>query len=85
MRPEIAQQGKTDPSQALGPRLQAGDMVNTDAQNLGIQSRELGFLSLVRRDLAASDGGKGKREKGQDDITAAKFAERNCSIQLAWQ
>lgn len=54
MRPEIGEQGKADPAQAFSPCLQAGNMIDADAQNLGIQSRELGLFSLVRRDLAAS-------------------------------
>ncbi len=83
MGPEIAQQGKTDSSEALGPRLQAGDMVNADAQNLGIQSRELGLFGLIRRDLTASDGGESQREEGNDDIPAPEPVERDVGIEMA--
>jgi hypothetical protein len=36
MRPEIAQQRVVDAAQALGPGFQAGDMIDADAQDLGI-------------------------------------------------
>lgn len=85
MRPEIAEERKTDASQAFGPGLQTGDMVNADAQNLGIQSRELGFLSLVRRDLSASNGGERQGKECDDHVSAAQFAERDRRIQVAFE
>jgi hypothetical protein len=36
MWPEVAQQGIFNAAQAFGPGLQAGNMINADAQNLGI-------------------------------------------------
>jgi hypothetical protein len=36
MRPEIAEEGEADTTQAFSPGLQAGNMVNADAQDLGI-------------------------------------------------
>jgi hypothetical protein len=57
-----------DAAQRFRPGFEAGDVVDADAQDLGIQSRETGCFSLVRRDLVRSYGGPGQREEGQDDI-----------------
>jgi hypothetical protein len=85
VRPEIAEKGKTDASKAFCPGLQAGDMVNADAQNLGIQSRELGFFGLVRRDLAASYGGESQGKERQDHVLATKLVKRDCRIQVGFE
>lgn len=60
-------------------------MVDTDAQNLGIQPREPGGLRLVSRDLRTSGGGKGQGEKGKHDVTASIIAQANFSIEMAGQ
>ncbi len=83
VRPEIAEKRETDASQTFGPRLQAGNMINADAQDLGIQSRELGFLCLVRRDLTASDGSESQWKERDNHIPAAQFVERDRRIQVA--
>jgi hypothetical protein len=36
VQPKIAEEWETDATQAFGPGLQAGDMINADAQDLGI-------------------------------------------------
>jgi hypothetical protein len=36
MRPEVAQERKVDIPQTFGPGLQAGNVINADAQNLSI-------------------------------------------------
>ena len=74
MRPEIAEQGIVDTAQALCPGLQTGYMVNADAQNLGVQSRELACVGFVRRDLARSDGRPGQRKEHQYNILTAVVA-----------
>jgi hypothetical protein len=43
-------------------------MVNANAQNLGVQSRETGRIGLVRRDLARSDGCPGHGEEDQHHV-----------------
>jgi hypothetical protein len=45
--------------------LQARDMINTDAQDLGVRSRKLSQIGFVCRDLARSNRCPGKREKRQ--------------------
>jgi hypothetical protein len=45
-------------------------MINTYAQDLGIQSLELAFVGFVRWDLACSDGCPGLGEEHQNDISA---------------
>ena len=74
VRPEVAQQRVVDSAQALSPRLQAGDMVNTQAQNLGIQSREQSILGFVRRDLPGSYGRPGQRKEHQHHVFSAQAA-----------
>ena len=85
MRPEVAQKRKADPAQTLRPRFQTGDMINADTQNLGVQSRELGLLSFVRRDLTRSYGGPCQREERQHDVAATKIAQGNSLILMAGQ
>lgn len=60
-------------------------MVDADAQNLGIQPREPGGLRLVSRDLRASGGCKGQREKGKYHVAAAVITQANISIEMAGQ
>ena len=50
-------------------------MVNTYAQDLGIQSREFTGVGFIRRDLACSDGCPGQREKYKDDVFTQVIAE----------
>ena len=45
-------------------------MINTYAQDLGIQSRELAIVGFVRRDLARSDGCPGFWEEHQHNVLA---------------
>ena len=63
---KIAQQGKRNSSQAFRPCLQAGDVIHTDTQDLGIESFELGQFSLVGRNLVRSNGGPGQGKEGKD-------------------
>jgi len=60
-------------------------MIDTYAQDLGIQSRELARVGFVRRDLARSDGRPGLREKHQDDVFPTVVAERYVLIQMRRQ
>jgi hypothetical protein len=85
MWPEVAQERVVHPSKALCPRLEAGHMVNADAQNLGIQSRELGVFSLVGRDLAASNGGPGQREEGKDHVLSPQVTQGDVLVQVTGQ
>jgi hypothetical protein len=50
-------------------------MINTYAQDLGIQSRELAGVGFIRRDLARSDGCPGLWEKHQYDVFSKVIAE----------
>jgi hypothetical protein len=36
VRPEIAEEGIVDPTQAVSPGFETGDMIDADAQDLGI-------------------------------------------------
>ena len=85
MRPEIAQKGVAYTSKAVCPRFQAGYMVYTDAQNLGIQSHPLCLISFVRWDLACSDRRPCQGEECQDDIGPFEIAQGDSSIQVAGQ
>ena len=49
-------------------------MINTYAQDLGIQSRELASVGFIRRDLARSDGCPGLREEYQHNVLAKVIA-----------
>ena len=80
--PEIAEQGIADVAETLRPRFQNGYMIDADAQNLGIQSRELGKLCLVRRDLVASDGCEGLWEEGQYDILTSEVAQGHVLVEV---
>jgi len=64
MRPEVAEEGILYPLEGICPGFQGRNMVDADAQHLGIQSREPGGLRLVSRDLRASGWGEGQGEKG---------------------
>jgi len=60
-------------------------MIDADAQNLGIQSRELGVFGLVGRDLPASNGCPGQREEGKDDVLPPQMTQGDLLVQLAGQ
>jgi hypothetical protein len=45
-------------------------MINTYAQDLGIQSRELAGVGFVRRDLARSDGCPSQWKEHQHNVLA---------------
>ena len=78
MRVKIAQQGVGDTAQAISPGLQAGDAVDADAQNLGMDPFEPVEDRLVRRDLARSYRRPGQGKESQHDIAlAVKVAQRN--------
>jgi hypothetical protein len=62
---KIAQKRERDAAEAFRPCFEAGDVINTDAQDLGIESRELAKLGFVRRDLVRSDRCPGQGEKCQ--------------------
>ena len=47
VRPEVAQQRVGDTAEVFCPCRQAGHGVNTDTQNLGVQSRETGHFGFV--------------------------------------
>jgi hypothetical protein len=68
VRVEIAQQREGDTAQTLSPCLEAGDAVNADTQDLGLDPIEPVECGLVGWDLARSYGRPGKREKGQNHI-----------------
>jgi hypothetical protein len=74
VRPEIAQQRVANATQALGPCFETRDVVDADAQDLGIKSRELGQVGLVRRDLVRSDRRPCHREEDEDDVLPAQIA-----------
>ena len=75
MRPEVTEERVINPSHAFSPGDQTIGGVNTYTQNLGIQSRESGCISLVERDLLTSYGCPGKREESQHDVPAAERTE----------
>jgi hypothetical protein len=61
-------------TQAFGPGFQTGDVINADAQNLGIGSGVLGPCGLERLDLTRSNRGPGQREERQYQVLAAQLA-----------
>ena len=83
MGPEITQQGIVDAAQAFSPGLQTGYMIDTDAQNLGVQSREFGFFSLVGRDLIGSYRCPGEGKECQYHILPAQITQGDLFIQVA--
>ena len=85
MGPEIAEQRVADAAHAFGPRLQCGNLVYRDAQNLSIQSLELGQISLVRRDLARSYWRPGQRKKSKDNIFSPQVAQLHLAPQMCRQ
>jgi hypothetical protein len=58
-------------------------MIDADAQNLGVQSLQTGFVGLVGWDLACSDRCPSHWEERQDDILAPQAAESDFAIQVA--
>jgi hypothetical protein len=60
-------------------------MIDTDAQNLDIQSREPGFGSLVRRDLVRSYRSPGQRKESQDDRFPSQIAQASFPTQMVWE
>jgi hypothetical protein len=60
-------------------------MVHTDAQNLGIQSLELGLFSFVRWDLVRSYRRPGQREESKHDISPPQTAQGHLRPQVAGQ
>lgn len=60
-------------------------MVYADAQDLGVQSRKTGCISLVGRDLACSDGRPGHGEEDQDHILAPIIAQRYIPVKVRRQ
>ena len=80
---KVAQQWKTYASETFGPSLKTGDVVDTDAQHLGVQPFESSGIGLVGRDLIRSDRGPGKGEKSEYDIAStSKRAESNFTSQV---
>ncbi len=82
---EIAQQRKGNAAKIFCPCCKAGHMVDADAQDLGIESREAVKLGFVGRYLVGSDGGPGKGEKRQYHVFALKPAEPHLSVKMALQ
>lgn len=72
--PEITQQRVGDSAQAFCPSIQTRFRVNTDTQDLGIQSREFSFVSLIRRDLTRSYRCPGQREERDHHILTPEAA-----------
>ena len=62
---KITQERKGNAAKAVCPSLEARNVINTDTQNLGIQSLELAKLGFVRWDLVCSDWCPGQGKKCQ--------------------
>ena len=77
VRPEITEERIVNPSHAFSPGDQTIGGVNTYTQNLGIQSREFGCISLVERDLLTSYRRPGEGEESEDHVFAAIGTERD--------
>jgi|ADurb_Leu_02_Slu_FD_contig_51_1317127_length_3762_multi_4_in_0_out_0_2 hypothetical protein len=61
-------------------------MIDADAQDLGIEPRELGRLGLVRGQLVRSDRRPGKGEERDDNGTPAEaFFESHSSVEVTRQ
>ena len=58
-------------------------MVNTDTQDLGVQSREQSLFSFVGRDLTGSYGCPGQGKENQRHIFAAQVAQPDLVSQVA--
>ena len=69
VRPKVAQEWIRDAAQTLCPCPEAVRAVYADTQNLGTHPFEPVKCGLVGRDLGRSDGGPGKGEKRDDDIS----------------
>jgi hypothetical protein len=82
MGPEIAQERIAYPTETFGPCIKTGDVIDADAQNLGIESRKLGQVGLVRRDLARSDRCPSHRKKNQNYILATQIAQLDFLIDV---
>jgi hypothetical protein len=65
--PEIAEHRERN-IDALGPRLEAGDIVGQHTQDLGVALREEVFELLVRGKLASSDGSERRRQECQQHV-----------------
>ena len=60
-------------------------MVNRDAQDLGIYSREPGIICLIRRDLVRSYRGPGKGEKYKHYIFPLQITQGYIFTKVAGQ
>ena len=58
-------------------------MIYAYAQDLDIQSRKLGDLSLVRRDLVRSDWRPGEGKERQNHGLPGEVAERHVLVKMA--
>src|SRR3954464_13599608 len=66
--PVFAPEGIREPAHGLGPRLVAEDLVDRDAQHLGIAPLELGEILLVRRHLHGSNRRERRRVEGEHHV-----------------
>jgi hypothetical protein len=82
MRPKITHQRVIYPSQGFCPCLQAGNMIDAYAQDLGIQSREFTGVGFIRRDLACSYGCPRLWEKHKHDIFTEIITQLDILIQM---
>ena len=71
VRPEIGQERIGDPAQRFGPGFVAGDGIDRDTQDLGVEGFELFQIVLIARYLFTSDRGPVEGIKGQNDVLAA--------------
>jgi nickel-dependent lactate racemase len=85
MRPKIAEQRERNSFQAFRPGGEGGDMVDADAQNLGIPSGEERFIRLVGWDLIRSYRRPGHWEEDQHNVFAEQTAQRNMIPQVTGQ
>ena len=85
VRVEIAQQRVGDAAQAFSPGFQAGDAINTDTQDLGIDPIEPVESDLVRWDLTRSYRRPGQGEESDRHITAtAVFTQTHALAQVVF-
>jgi hypothetical protein len=82
MGPEIAQERITYPTETFGPCFETGDVIDADAQNLSIESRKLGQIGLVRRDLACSDRCPSHWEEYKNYILATQIAQPDLLVDV---
>jgi hypothetical protein len=57
-------------------------MINTYAQDLGVQSREFSGIGFIRRDLACSDWRPGQWKKHQDNILTKIVAKLDVLVEV---